>query len=1279
VPGYSIQTVIGSGGFGVVFQAQRVGDCIPLALKVVRSDRSGDAHRLLSEIRALRLVGPPHVPAVVEDGTLPNGCPFVAMEYVPWPTLAERLERSRGPLSADEIRDYGAGILDALEAVHRRNLVHRDLKPENVFVSSQMAKLVDFGLVKLHDADVTERTAAGTVLGTAEYMAPEQCEGDSNIGPAADIYALGVILFEMITGRVPFFGNATEVRLAHRDRRPPRPTEFASISPDLEQLVLSCLAKQPSQRPRDARALKAALQDATRDGGTRHPANVTSIGDGAANAPTTQTQRMAVLCFQSERDVVLLAETVQSRGGHLTSVSNDQFVAVFGVEAGTNPVECALATGNALLGADACSRILVDLTNVRTLRRADGRVRFVSPAIPDAESLRGPGAPRVLLTASAAEALGGGKTAAVDGTKGLFKPDTPGTLAQLGATPLIGRQPVLRSLLDGARTAIADGKPTIATVTADGGHGKSHLAAVLVKKLRSMNPRPQIIQLRARDGIGSDGQETLRALIREVFELPTAQRPPEPCPVSSLVAVALGWISPDDPAIADVAHAPGMLRAQLAQELGQALRARAAKAPLCVLVDDGHYADQTLLDTLEYAALAEAAAPIWICVLARPCFAQGRPFFGDRASRHQAIALQPLADEDAAALCRRLLFPAEHVPTDAIGRLVARAQGIPLLLVELVRGIKRDGGVRRHAQGQEWFVATDELDHLPDLPLVEWLAQREMDSLPPELAAHARLAAVLQFEFTPEEMSGVLGELERAGYGSEFPLDARSALRRLLERNVLVERRDGRLSFRHALVCDAIVRSIPTPLRTRIHAAAFRYYENAGTIDEAARLPRKAHHAAHAGSLEEAARLFLNLADGARSRHAYLDAESRYGRVIELTADPHLLWAARRGRGMMRYRIGRYEDALSDLRRARALAEQLGDPATLADTLLDEATALEFMDGSHEARALVEQARKVAGPCSPLLQARILLGLGRSSWREGFWPEARAMLEQATAEAERIGDEGYETLVNGLIMLASLMCHVSHPRDAQRLFDRVIALCHERGDRRHLAAALNNRYELWFAIGDAESALRDLREYMMIGRQLGENRIEYFGEINLGELYFLLGDLRSAWSHVKRALEISARRADENSILLTLLILKLRMLVFERRNDEARDTLRDIEQRRTRARDAGKGELLSMAEQLVCRMADIALRDAEDYEWDELKRSSREYSSLQERIEFLEIEARSTLGRGGRRNATRLLEEALSLACRVPEAPHLLCGRVSQFLTLVDEREEGVRAAVAGA
>ena len=417
------------------------------------------------------------------------------------------------------------------------------------------------------------------------------------------------------------------------------------------------------------------------------------------------------------------------------------------------------------------------------------------------------------------------------------------------------------------------------------------------------------------------------------------------------------------PELKALGAAPGALRSALTVAAGEALRRRAATRPLFVVLDDAHYASDVLISALEYAALSENGARLWICVLGRPTFEQQAPSWGERAGRRDVHHLGPLDPQSAATLCRRLLLPVESVADSAVQRLVDRAQAIPLLLVELVRGLRREGIVRRSPKGEAWYLATDELDRLPDLPLIEWLARSELDALAPTLRGHVRLLALLGEQVAHADVAGVLLRLEQEGGDLEFPLDGRVATQRLLAAGIVVEDRDARIGFRHALVRETIAKSTPDELRHRIHhAAALHDLEAAGAAGAGSdehRLANLAYHAGEAGMSAVAERAYLELAERARLRHAYTDAERLYSRALEQRGDagPAERAAAYRGRGLMRSRIGRHHDALADFSCARTMVDEQGDVAAHMEILLDEATALDWMDEYKSSEERVEQAR----------------------------------------------------------------------------------------------------------------------------------------------------------------------------------------------------------------------------------------------------------------------------------------------------------------------------------
>jgi serine/threonine protein kinase len=269
---YRIVSRIAAGGMGVVYRAEQVFLRREVALKRLHRDLTGHGlamERFKREARAAVQINHPNVCQVLDCGVDGDGTLFIAMELLDGQSLAQRIA-DYAPLPLDEIVDLGSQIADGLQQAHALGIVHRDLKPENVMLvtrpdgSGITVKILDFGVAKtLHDADAKSLTQAGMVFGTPKYMAPEQASGEA-LDARADLYSLGVILFELATGRPPFDGpTAGGVMARHLTATPPT---LESVAPHLSyplafrELVGRCLVKDPNHRIPTAQALAEALR-----------------------------------------------------------------------------------------------------------------------------------------------------------------------------------------------------------------------------------------------------------------------------------------------------------------------------------------------------------------------------------------------------------------------------------------------------------------------------------------------------------------------------------------------------------------------------------------------------------------------------------------------------------------------------------------------------------------------------------------------------------------------------------------------------------------------------------------------------------------------------------------------------------------------------------------------------------------------------------------------------------------------------------------------------------
>ncbi|MGW4912276.1 outer membrane protein assembly factor BamB family protein [Streptomyces sp. NPDC004270] len=256
---YRLESCLGSGGMGVVHLARSTSG-LKLAVKVVHAEFSKDREfrgRFRQEVAAARKVSGAFTAPVV-DADPEADRPWMATLFIPGPTLSEQVKRN-GPMSPAQLRRLMAGLAEALRDIHRVGVVHRDLKPSNVLLAEDGPKVIDFGISRPKDSEL--RTETGKLIGTPPFMAPEQFRRPREVGPAADIFALGSVLVHAATGRGPFDSDSPYVvayQVVHDE------PDLTGMPEELAPLVLRCLAKEPEDRPtpdemmRELRSLSAS-------------------------------------------------------------------------------------------------------------------------------------------------------------------------------------------------------------------------------------------------------------------------------------------------------------------------------------------------------------------------------------------------------------------------------------------------------------------------------------------------------------------------------------------------------------------------------------------------------------------------------------------------------------------------------------------------------------------------------------------------------------------------------------------------------------------------------------------------------------------------------------------------------------------------------------------------------------------------------------------------------------------------------------------------------------
>jgi serine/threonine protein kinase len=264
---YQILDLLGQGGMGAVYLAENVDIGRKVAIKVLRADLAEDPQSLARfklEARAAAAIGEPGIVEVLDLGQLPDGGAYIVMERLEGETLRERLARG-GTVSPYEAVNLMGSVLDTLASAHDRGIIHRDLKPDNIWLTARpppLTKILDFGISKFRGTEDMALTRTGVVMGTPLYMSPEQARGTRDVGVTTDIYAIGAILYEALSGQPPFPGESYNEVLAKVLTETSRP--LSQLRPDvpepLVQLIQDILSKVPSQRPADARSAARLLR-----------------------------------------------------------------------------------------------------------------------------------------------------------------------------------------------------------------------------------------------------------------------------------------------------------------------------------------------------------------------------------------------------------------------------------------------------------------------------------------------------------------------------------------------------------------------------------------------------------------------------------------------------------------------------------------------------------------------------------------------------------------------------------------------------------------------------------------------------------------------------------------------------------------------------------------------------------------------------------------------------------------------------------------------------------
>jgi tetratricopeptide (TPR) repeat protein len=1144
IDGLILSRRLGQGGFAEVYQA-RLGER-EVAVKIAR--QGGDSHvrHEAAILRALtRHLRPAlgAVAALVHDGMTSDDRPFLVLELIAGDSLACCLARQRGAAVPAAIVDPFTALCGSVATIHDAGVVHLDIKPSNVLcrVDDSLA-LIDFGLARHigesgYEAGTgtsIDRTRTGEHRGTVLYMAPEQWLHPSPVDQRTDVYALGVILYEWLTGEPPFSGSAAEIRHGHVAMRRPRPSERVPLPAAVDGVVLRSLARDPAERFCGARELAQAFRRALAVAPERpRVASLAGAPDATGSEATGSAQQadgdenVALLGLRTREDAVSLSRIAARHGAVIAVAGGEYCVLAFpfapSVSAGLRMAQVAAE----LCARGSASQCVVHVGRLRVRRRGT-RLRLHGLPLDRPEvwiearpNAAGESAGPV-LTPTSVMYLEGARTGHARGYEVAREEHADSTQPDaLPALPLVdpacvslrGRDQLVVTLLAELR-AFLTRVSGLALLVGENGMGKTRVLHALARELRA---RGECHVLYLRGASPSD---------RDAGDLPRALR-------AGLAPWAHG---PHERHVrGHESGAPDAVRRALAHELTCALQQAAGATPLVVLLDDAQHADHATLDALRQAtntAAQQARCGLAVFAAAEPSLLTLRPDWQQALDPRHLHELGPLDQDSARALLRDLLHPVEHAPADVLDHLVAFSGGVPLHLVELARTIRESGAIRRRPGHHSYFLASDEILADTNGHIDENLAQRALLALPAELAGLVEICAVLSDSFARDDIRGVQSCLEAMGAGSGATgLDAAVGLERLVHRGLLAQQPGSEpgvwYRVRNALIARGIEARIEAGRRRELHRAALAYWQE---VDSCPR-HRLAHHASSAGASDLALSLHLELGDEARRRHRLVDAEKHYTAAIEHAQPQTDGWAhALAGLGRIRYRLLRLDDALDDLRKAREFFATRDEERQRLALLLEEAKVLDWRQEYSLAAAISKEVAPVARQLGdPWLMAESELAVGRAHFRQNRFESGIEHLTAAASWARANGAE--ETLIIALLVLAPMLVYVGRLTAAAAAYEEVIRVCQEAGDDFHLATAYLNRITLWVELAhtrpeDGDGFARivdDMERCMALGNALGNAQFEQIATMNLAEFLYWNGSFDRAQALAERSRELQMK------------------------------------------------------------------------------------------------------------------------------------------------------------
>ncbi|WP_437965639.1 protein kinase [Sorangium sp. So ce260] len=906
---FEIERVAASGGMGTIYRAVDRATGAPVALKLLGQPDRSAAHRFEHEARILAELDHPRIVRHVAHGITPDGVPYLAMEWLEGESLAQRLARQK--LDLEESLALLRATAEALGAAHARGIVHRDVKPGNLLlVGGEVTglKVLDFGIARMKRT-IGALTRTGSVMGTPGYMAPEQATGDRDrLDARADIFSLGAVVFECLTGRPAFQGQhvmALLAKLLMED--PPRVRHIRPELPqELDDFVARMLAKDPEQRPRDGSAVLEALEALERD-----PSSGLAAPPVLYEAITTGELRLLSMVAAKElhpaatdgSDSTLVAAALPGDLTRKLHTSAQPFGARVDALADGTIVLSIAGVGDAVEQAARAARCALKLGQIlpeASVVLATGRAEHtgslpVGPVMDRAAALlalaereawaRRDKKPDPVRIDDVTRALLDARfeiEAARSGTFFLLQEREVGRSARtlLGKpSPYVGRDRELRNLRELLEDSFGGPEPRAILITGPPGIGKSRLRFELIEVLRERHPELTIAVGRGdslsagspfsllgsalRGAAGITGGEPAPAQRERLLSL-VARAPSLGPDQRTRIAAFLGEIvgtpfpSDADPRFQEARRSPALMADQIPLAYLDFMEAACAAGPYLLVLEDIQWGDAASLKLIARALRELRDRPFAVLYLARVEVRKAFPVLWEGSEVHE-VTLGALPRRAAEELVRQML--GHGLPPSEVARLVERASGNAFYLEELIRAV---------AEGRA--------DRLPETIL--GMVEARLEAIPPEARRLLRAASVFGETFWKQGALALLGD---AG-GSTLAVDW---VPWMVQRELLERREQSRFSdqeeyaFRHALIRDGCYAMLPDHDRALGHRLAAEWLLQAGEHDAKV----LAEHFERGGEPRLAVEFYLHAAEQALAGSDSVAASALAERGLALGAE----------------------------------------------------------------------------------------------------------------------------------------------------------------------------------------------------------------------------------------------------------------------------------------------------------------------------------------------------------------------------------------------------------